>query len=145
MSITNCGHGVGASAIGVETTRVLHTSGAMANQATVEATLAQRATTYGDFTDHARICQMLKDDMVNCTGSKWKRLSAVQKQALEVIVDKIARILSGDPDYADNWHDIQGYAKLAEERLPQNAAKASIAQKVVDQHRNTDRPIGYRE
>ncbi len=34
----------------------------------------------------------------------------------EVIADKIARILNGDPNYKDNWHDIQGYAKLAEDR-----------------------------
>jgi hypothetical protein len=48
----------------------------------------------------------------------WQTLTPVQKQALTVIADKIARVLSGDPDYADNWHDIQGYAKLEEDRLP---------------------------
>lgn len=32
------------------------------------------------------------------------------------IADKIARILNGDPEYRDNWHDIAGYAKLAEDR-----------------------------
>ena len=47
----------------------------------------------------------------------WSKLTATQKQALTVMADKIARILSGDPDYADNWHDIQGYAKLVEDRL----------------------------
>ena len=49
----------------------------------------------------------------------WHHLDAVKKQALTVISDKIARIISGDPEYADNWHDIQGYARLVEERLPQ--------------------------
>jgi hypothetical protein len=39
------------------------------------------------------------------------------KQALSVIADKIARILNGDPYYLDNWHDIQGYAQLIENRL----------------------------
>ena len=39
---------------------------------------------------------------------------------LGTIADKIGRILSGDPNYADNWHDIQGYAKLVEDRLPKN-------------------------
>lgn len=53
----------------------------------------------------------------NALGYGWDRLSAVQKQALTVIADKIARILSGDPNYGDNWHDIQGYAKLAEDRI----------------------------
>jgi hypothetical protein len=46
----------------------------------------------------------------------WHRLSADKKQALTVIADKQARILSGDPEYVDNWHDIQGYARLAEQR-----------------------------
>lgn len=86
----------------------------------IEQTLQERGARYGDFSDHARICQAIKSDMTDADG--WERLSDVQKQALEVIADKIARILSGDPNYADNWHDIQGYAKLAEERLPKEPA-----------------------
>lgn len=90
----------------------------------VAATLAQRGSRYGDFTDHARLCQQFKDTATgfipgNCTTSTpWAELDPVKKQALEVIFDKIARILSGDPNYDDNWHDIQGYAKLVEDRLP---------------------------
>ena len=92
----------------------------------IESTLAERGNRYGDFTDHARICQQLKNTMYNANTDHglqltWEKLSDVQKQALEVIADKIARILSGDPNYADNWHDIQGYAKLVEDRLPQPA------------------------
>jgi hypothetical protein len=83
----------------------------------VEDTLAERGKRYGDFTDHAEICQRLKLAMI-AGSARWTRLTDVQKQALEVIADKIARILSGDPNYADNWHDIQGYAKLVEDRLP---------------------------
>lgn len=96
----------------------------------VEDTLAQRGSRYGNFTDHARICQRLKNVMVETTSlglvpepKGWAYLSDVQKQALEVIADKIARILSGDPNYDDNWHDIQGYAKLAEDSLPCNQPK----------------------
>jgi len=92
----------------------------------VEDTLAQRGSRYGDFTDHAAVCQDLKRVML-CTnsisGRGFARLSDVQKQALEVIVDKVARILTGDPNYDDNWHDIQGYAKLVEDRLPCNVEK----------------------
>ena len=87
----------------------------------VEDTLAERGERYGDFSDHARICQALKDTMVAESAGKWKQLPDIHKQALEVIADKIARILSGDPNYADNWHDIQGYAKLVEDRLPKLA------------------------
>lgn len=82
---------------------------------TIDKTLAERGERYGDFSDHAVIAQALQDDMRETDG--WTRLDAVKRQALTVIADKIARILSGDPEYADNWHDIQGYAKLVEDRL----------------------------
>jgi hypothetical protein len=83
----------------------------------VEATLVERGNRYGDFSDHAAICQRIKMAMI-AGEARWARLPDTHKQALEVIADKIARILSGDPNYADNWHDIQGYAKLIEDRLP---------------------------
>ena len=95
----------------------------------IENTLAERGNRYGDFTDHADLAQgiqfrmqrfCLKADNEAGFIEPWKdRLNNVQRQALTVITDKIARILSGDPNYADNWHDIQGYAKLVEDRLPQ--------------------------
>jgi hypothetical protein len=81
----------------------------------VEDTLKERGNRYGDFTDHAKICQNIKRGMM-CRS--FDDLPDIHRQALEVIADKIARILSGDPNYADNWHDIQGYAKLVEDRLP---------------------------
>ena len=114
----------------------------------IEDTLAERGNRYGDFTDHARICQQLKNTMYNANTDRglqltWEKLSDVQKQALEVIADKIARILSGDPNYADNWHDIQGYAKLVEDRLPKSEEPAaaidddSPRQQAVAQNGNT--------
>jgi hypothetical protein len=54
------------------------------------------------------------------SNENWEALDAVKKQALTVIADKIARILTGDPEYKDNWHDIQGYAKLAEDRCAED-------------------------
>lgn len=85
----------------------------------IAETLAERGARYGDFTDHASLCQQIQDvmrfdDLTPRSG--WARLTSDKRQALTVIADKIARILTGDPDYADNWHDIQGYAKLAEDR-----------------------------
>jgi len=84
----------------------------------VEKTLQERGERYGDFSVHAEIAQAIQDAMRYRFPSNWERLSDVQKQALTVIADKIARILSGDPDYRDNWHDIQGYARLVESRIP---------------------------
>lgn len=81
----------------------------------INETLNQRGGIYGDFTDHAIITQSLKGLMQQTDG--WLRLSTDKKQALEVIADKIGRILNGDPEHADNWHDIAGYAILAEQRV----------------------------
>lgn len=120
----------------------------------VEDTLAQRGSRYGDFTDHAAVCQELKEVMTGCTKVNpeypnqrirgWQLLSSVQRQALEVIADKIARILSGDPNYDDNWHDIQGYAKLVEDRLPKpegyKPPAPELAQSAMDKLLNTKGP-----
>jgi hypothetical protein len=61
------------------------------------------------------IAQTIKDMMKQEEG--WARLDSDQKEALEMIVHKIARILNGDPNYADSWVDIAGYAKLVADRL----------------------------
>lgn len=87
----------------------------------LEETLKVRKNTYGDFTEQAELTFALKDTMHSVDG--WARLFAYQKQALDIIMDKVSRILSGDPNYADNWHDIQGYAKLVEDRLPSMDSK----------------------
>lgn len=81
----------------------------------VEKTLEERGSRYGKFIDHAEIAQGLQ--AVIQRAPKWQLLDYDMRQALVVITDKIARILNGDPYYADNWHDIQGYAQLVEKRI----------------------------
>lgn len=81
----------------------------------VQSTLDERGARYGDFSDHAFIAQALQDVMRAAPG--WNRCDAVKRQSPSALADKIARVLSGDPGYADNWHDMQGYARLVEERL----------------------------
>jgi TPP-dependent trihydroxycyclohexane-1,2-dione (THcHDO) dehydratase len=88
----------------------------------IDATLAERGARYGDFGHHAMAAQAMQNVMRLNVG--WDRLDAVKRQALTVIADKIARILTGDPEYRDNWHDIQGYAKLAEDRCADPAQSA---------------------
>lgn len=81
---------------------------------TVAATLEARAQTYGDFTENATISQEIKNILRK--QPNWLSLSRPHKESLEMIAQKIARILNGDPEYKDNWHDIAGYAQLAEAR-----------------------------
>lgn len=86
-----------------------------ASKATVLSDILEdRGKRYGDFIDQAAISQHLKQSMA-CPG--WYELSCDQKEALEIIAHKIARILNGDPNYADSWVDIAGYAKLVADRL----------------------------
>lgn len=84
----------------------------------VDNILVERGKRYGLFKDHASISQTIKDMMKQEEG--WARLAPDQKEALEMIVHKIARILNGDPNYADSWVDIAGYAKLVADRLEGN-------------------------
>lgn len=76
----------------------------------VRAILDERGKRYGAFEDHAAVTQRLKHAMHS--HSNWGALWPHQKEALEMIVHKIGRVLNGDPDYLDSWQDIVGYAQL---------------------------------
>ena len=83
-----------------------------------DAMLADRGTRYGTFAGHARISQNIKDAIFGgMDQEKFEALAADQVEALEMIAHKIARIVNGDPNYADSWVDIGGYAKLVSDRL----------------------------
>jgi hypothetical protein len=86
----------------------------MAITTDIQSTLAERGARYGKFKDHALISQSLK---VICHKYGSGALVEDQREALEMICHKIARILNGDPNYADSWVDIAGYAKLVADRL----------------------------
>jgi hypothetical protein len=81
----------------------------------VDSILDERGSRYGSFKGHAEISQAIKSVMFN--SRQDLELAADQREALEMIAHKIARIINGDPDYADSWVDIAGYAKLVADRL----------------------------
>ena len=82
---------------------------------TVTEVLTERGKRYGKFKNHAKISQDLKDVMRATEG--WARLSPSQKEALEMTVHKIGRVLNGDPNYDDNYIDIAGYNQLVADEL----------------------------
>lgn len=94
----------------------------------IDDTLAARESRYGDFADNASYAQEIKATMRRTSG--WLRLLPFQREALELIASKIGRMLSGDPNYKDNWHDIGGYARLVEDRL----GKGDTCQAAITQH-----------
>lgn len=89
--------------------------------ADIKDTLTERGTKYGNYKDQTRISRSLMDEMQ--TTQVWDSLETDQEDALMMIAVKISRILNGDPNYADNWHDIAGYATLVADRLDGNERK----------------------
>jgi hypothetical protein len=81
----------------------------------ISAVLEQRGAIYGDFKEHARITQNIKEAMKD--SPQWENLSDSQKESLEMTAHKIGRILNGDPNYKDSWTDIEGYIHLVEQHL----------------------------
>lgn len=67
---------------------------------------------YGPFIDNAVIAQELKTTF-RASPNWGTKLNDAQREALDLIAMKISRILSGDPDYLDNYDDIEGYCRLA--------------------------------
>jgi Domain of unknown function (DUF6378) len=84
-------------------------------------TLNQRASTHGSFKDHAKCTQALKRAMRE--SKNWEMLPDQQKEALGMIVHKIGRVLSGNPNHPDHWHDIAGYSSLVEQELSKAMGK----------------------
>ena len=84
-------------------------------QVSIEKTLQERGNRYGAFPRHAKITQSIKRAMVD--SPNWSSLSDHQREALEMVAHKIGRILNGDPNYHDSWHDIIGYTKLIADGL----------------------------
>lgn len=83
----------------------------LVNSRDVNETLQIRGKVYGEFKNNSTVAQLLKQ-VVRANG---KHLSDAHIEALEVICQKMSRILCGDSNYKDNWQDIAGYAKLAED------------------------------
>lgn len=81
----------------------------------IEETLAERKSRYGKFEFQAEIEQNIKR-VFNATPN-WKTLPDDSKSSLEMIATKLSRILYGDPNYADSWHDLAGYAQLIVKRI----------------------------
>lgn len=80
-------------------------------------TLEERGSRYGAFINHAEVTMHLKRIIRYNLDQREKTLDDDQQEALDMICHKIGRIINGDPNYADSWVDIAGYAKLVADRL----------------------------
>ncbi len=78
-------------------------------------TLQNRESLYGGFENVARISQELKRVM----SPALENADEVVREAIEMICHKMARIAANPNGWKviDNFHDISGYAILAEKHL----------------------------
>ncbi len=81
----------------------------------VTETLDQREGRYGSYVHVAATAQELKEILRR--GHSWGIMEAYMQESLDLIANKLARIVNGDPFYDDSWHDVGGYAKLVEIEL----------------------------
>ncbi|MCK4975817.1 MAG: hypothetical protein KAS36_02665 [Anaerolineales bacterium] len=75
-----------------------------------EALSADRGATHGNYIHQAKVEADLKLRLR--TSANWNALRENQQMALEAICMKMSRVVCGDPNHADHWDDIAGYAKL---------------------------------
>jgi Domain of unknown function (DUF6378) len=76
----------------------------------IDKVLDERGNRYGSFNGNARTVQDCLDVLM--AGDNAIELKYYHKEAMHMIVHKLARIVNGDADYADSWVDIAGYAQL---------------------------------
>lgn len=90
----------------------------------IEEILAERGKTHGDFKEHSKISQRIKLTLREQSKDWQIDFSHTQQEALEMICHKIARIVAGNPNFADHWRDIAGYATLVADELETQDEKA---------------------
>ena len=88
-----------------------------AEQDGITTVLEERGGRYGTFLGHAHVTIGLKQILHSKIAQRDLHLFPDQIEALDMICHKMGRIVNGDPNYADNWIDIAGYAKLVADRL----------------------------
>lgn len=79
----------------------------------IDEILIERGSRYGEFKRHAEITMALK----RVVALYGQHLADDQREALDMVMHKVGRILNGDPNYPDSWIDMSGYPKLVANRL----------------------------
>lgn len=98
----------------IEKVRQSHRTASETSNPTIKETLNQRQEQYGSFEDVAMITEQMVDVM---RKGYYENLAYNQKMALYMICSKMARIVNGNPNHKDSWHDIAGYATLIDNEL----------------------------
>lgn len=81
----------------------------------IDKILDKRQDTHGKFRNVAASAQAIKAIITN--GQSYGMLVPEQRESLDLIATKIARIIEGNPNHKDGWVDIEGYARLVSRYL----------------------------
>jgi hypothetical protein len=81
----------------------------------IDDILKNRELKYGSYVAHSLVKETILYQLEGLTN--WDKARPLHRQAAAMIVDKLVRAFNGDPNYEDNWVDIQGYAKLVEDGI----------------------------
>lgn len=89
---------------------------------TIEQTLEQRGSRYGEFSEVAKLTETLYQTIMQTYfaahgGPQSPALPPYLITATHMICNKLARAFCGDPLYDDNFRDISGYAELVVREL----------------------------
>lgn len=107
-----------------------------------EEILNEREKTHGDFEDVA----FVHDGMMDCLNHSSNVLSCAKRLAISNICLKLARIVCGDPNFADHWDDIAGYAMLGKGQKPDKDAMKKWQEMMAEKegcficNKNIDKP-----
>ena len=91
----------------------------------VNKVLDTRGNTHGDYNELSRVSVSLRNVLMS--GVNWGRLTPGQQEALNMHCVKIARIVTGDPNFDEHWLDIEGYSRLARTRSKSGLSPEDIA------------------
>lgn len=86
----------------------------MSSVTKIQQILNERNSTHGHWKKQACAAYMIREAIEDNVA---KTLRPYQSEALNMIIVKISRIISGDPNIQDHWEDIAGYATLVAKEL----------------------------
>ena len=99
----------------------------MACKTEIEALLEERSKTHGPYSVFADFVQTLKD-LCDAYAPYKGVLSNQQQEALDMILHKIGRIVTGNPNVKDHWDDIAGYATLGSKSITNDGIRTTPTQ-----------------
>lgn len=96
----------------------------------IEKIIFERSKTHGDFAKVSLMSQQLK--AVLAQGDNWAKLTDQQREAIEMICPKLARIMFGNNNTSEHWNDISGYALLAADDYKFNVNDISVEDEIAE-------------